>query len=66
MTSLVLNNWIQKINLHGRNFGSNKGVINTVDEYFGDQKEAFCFEGISKFEQSWRKCIEAKGDYIEK
>ena len=38
-----------------------------VDEYLGDQEEGFLnFEGISKLEQRWRKCIQAKGDYSEK
>ena len=50
-----------KTNLHGRNFGSNEGVIDAVDEYFGDQEEGFYFEGISKPKQRWRKCIDAKG-----
>ena len=27
-----------------------------------DQEEGFYFEGISKLEQHWRKCIEVKGD----
>ena len=52
-----------KTNLRGRNFGS---VINAVDEYFGDHDDGFCFRGISKLEQRWRKCIEVKGHYIEK
>ena len=55
-----------KTNLHCRNFGSNEGVIDAVDEYLGDREEGFYFERISKLEQRWRKCIEAKGDYIEK
>ena len=54
-----------KSNLRCRYFGSNKGVI-AAAEYLGDQEEGFYFEGISKLEQHWRKCIEAKGDYIEK
>ena len=53
-------------NFCARNFGSNEGVMDTVDEYLGDQEEGFYFEGISKLVQHWRKCIEAKGDYIEK
>ena len=55
-----------KTNLRGRNFGSNEGVINAVDEYFGDHDDGFHFKGISKLEQRWRKCIEVKGHYIEK
>ena len=38
-----------KTNLHGRNFGSNEGVIDAVNEYLGDQDEDFYFEGISNW-----------------
>ena len=55
-----------KTNLHGRNFASNEGIIDAVNEYLGDQEEGFYFEGIGKLEQHRRKCIKAKGDYIEK
>ena len=41
---------IWKINLRGRNFGSNEGVIDAFDNYLEDQKECFYFEGISKLE----------------
>ena len=51
-----------KTNLHGRNFGSNEGIIDAVDEYLGNQEEGFYFERISRLEQHWRKCIKAKGD----
>ena len=54
-----------KSNLCSRNFGSIKGVIDEVNEYLRDQDEDFYFEGISKLEQQWRKCIKLKGDYIE-
>ena len=49
-------------NLRGRKFGSNERVIDAIDEYSRDQEEGFYFE----LEQSWRKYIEGKGDYIEK
>ena len=64
MTSILFPNL--KISLRGRNFGGNEGVRDAVDVYLGDQEEGFYFEGISKLEQRWRKCIEAKGAYIEK
>ena len=57
-----------KTNLPGRNLRSNESLIDAVDEYLGvneylgDQEEGFYFEG----KQHWRKCIKAKGDYIEK
>ena len=37
-----------KTKLRGRNFESNKGVIDAVDDYLEDQEEDFYFEGISK------------------
>ena len=55
-----------KAYLHGRNFGRNGGIIDAVDEYLEDQNEGFYFEGISKLEKLWRKCIEAEGDDVEK
>ena len=55
-----------KTNLRGRNFGSNEGVIDAVNEFLGNQDEDFYFQGISKLEQQWRKCIKMKGDYVEK
>ena len=55
-----------KTNHCGRNFGSNEGVIDDVDEYLGDRKEVFYIEGISKLEQRLRRCIGAKGGYVEK
>ena len=55
-----------KSHLHGTQFGSNEGVIEAVNEYFGDQEKAFYFERITKLVQRWAKCIALKGDYIEK
>ena len=55
-----------KTNLCGRNFGSNEGITDAVDEYLGDQEEGFYFEGISKLKQHWRKCINANRDKNEK
>ena len=33
-----------KSNLRGRNFGSDEGVINAINEYLWDQDEDFYFE----------------------
>ena len=48
-----------KSHLHGTQYGSNKDVIEEVNQYLGDQ------EGIRKLEQRWAKCIAMKGDYIQ-
>ena len=55
-----------KTNLHGRNFRSNEGIKDAVDEYLSGPGRGFYFEGIIKLDHCWKKCIEAKGDYIEK
>ena len=51
-----------KYHFRGTQHGSNDGVIEAVNEYFGDQEKAFYFEGIRKLEQRWAKCIALKGD----
>ena len=55
-----------KSNLRGTQFGSNEGVIVTVNEYLEDQEKDFYLEGISMLEQRWTKCIVLKGNNIEK
>ena len=42
-----------KSHCRGTQFGSNEGVIEAVKKYFGDQENAFYFEGIRKLEQRW-------------
>ena len=54
-----------KSHLRGTQFGSNEGVIEAVNEYFGNKEKAFYFEGIRELKQRWVKCITLKGDYIE-
>ena len=55
-----------KSSLRSRDFRSNEGVRDAVDEYFRDQEEGFCFEGQCKLEQRWKKCIKAKRDFVQK
>ena len=57
LTSISSQSW----NLHDRNFGSNEGVINAVNEYLGDRDEDFCFEGITKLETGMEKVYQNKG-----
>ena len=40
-----------KFHLRGSHNGSNKGVINAVNEYLGDKEKAFYFDGILKLKQ---------------
>ena len=51
-----------KSQLRGTQYGCNECVIEAVNEYLGDQENAFYFEGIRKLDQRWVKCIALKGD----
>ena len=37
-----------------------------VRAWLAAQPETFFSEGIKKFVQGWKKCIEKQGDYVEK
>lgn len=52
--------------LGGKRFGSNDEVINETNAYFDDLPKSHFLEGIGKLEKRWNKCVELKGDYVEK
>ena len=52
--------------LGGKKFGSNSEVTETVTEYFGVFDKSYFLEEIKKLEMRLTKCIELKGDYVEK
>ena len=52
-----------KSHLRDAQYGSNESVIETVNEYLGDQENALRFEGIKS---SNRYKLSALPDYIEK
>ncbi|XP_020282790.1 histone-lysine N-methyltransferase SETMAR-like [Pseudomyrmex gracilis] len=56
-----LNKW-----LGGKRFSSNHEVIDAVNVYFEELEKSFYQSGISALEKRWSKCIEARGDYIDK
>ena len=37
-----------------------------IEAWFEDQIDNFYFKGIDCLKEKWAKCIEVKGDYIEK
>jgi histone-lysine N-methyltransferase SETMAR len=52
--------------LAGKRFRSNE-VINVVNTNFEALREESHFrEGIEKLEKRWTKCVELRGDYVEK
>lgn len=52
--------------LGGKRFESNKEVITETNGYFESLEKTYYLEGIKKLEKRWTKCIELKGDYVEK
>lgn len=52
--------------LGGKRFGSNEEVITETNAYFESLEKSYYLEGIKKLEKRWTKCIELKGDYVEK
>lgn len=55
-----------KRSLAGKKYGSNEEVIAAAEEYFAGQQKSYYTEGLKKLQHRWEKCIELKGDYIEK
>lgn len=55
-----------KKNLAGRRFESNEEVIAAVKDFFDTQDKSFYSEGMKKLEDRWMKCVELRGDYVEK
>ena len=55
-----------KKRLGGKRFYSNDEIISQTNTYFEDLEISYFLEGIQKLEKRWTKCIELKGDYIEK
>lgn len=52
--------------LGGKRFSSNEEVIAETDAYFSEFEKKYFIEGLKKLEYRWAKCIELKGDYVEK
>lgn len=52
--------------LGGRRFASNDEVIAETSHYFEELEKTYYSDGIKKLEKRLTKCIELKGDYVEK
>jgi hypothetical protein len=47
-------------------FANNEEVQSAVDGYFAELDYSHYRQGIEAIEHRWEKCIELKGDYVEK
>lgn len=55
-----------KKHLRGRRFSSDDEVKSCVQQWFEGQEPNFFSEGISSLKSKWEKCVDIRGDYIEK
>lgn len=55
-----------KKQLAGKHFDSDDDVISAVTDFFDDQEETFYKTGIQALQHRWQKCVDRKGDYVEK
>ena len=55
-----------KKSLAGQKFESNDKVIAATEAYFADLQKTCFSDGLKKLGHHWVKCIELKGDYVEK
>lgn len=52
--------------LAGKRFASNEDVISAVNGYFSSLPKVHFKNGIETLQKRWAKCIELKGDYVDK
>ena len=52
--------------LGGKRFTTNEEVIAETEAYFAEFDKSYFLNGIKMLEYRWAKCIELKGDYVEK
>ena len=55
-----------KSHLRGTRFRDDYKLKAATEAWFEDQIDDFYFKGIDCLKEKWTKCIEEKGDYIEK
>ncbi|EFN89016.1 Histone-lysine N-methyltransferase SETMAR, partial [Harpegnathos saltator] len=55
-----------KKRLGGKRFANNEEVEFAVDGYFEELDDSHYKQDIETIEHRWEKCIELKGDYVEK
>ena len=55
-----------KKSLAGQKFASSEEVIAVTKAYSADLEKMYFSDGLKKLEHRWIRCIELKGDYVEK
>ena len=52
--------------LRGGHFRDNEDLQGATEAWLGGQDKEFFKAGLVSLQDKWNKCIEVKGDYIEK
>lgn len=52
--------------MRGRHFVDDIELTAEVDQWFETRPEGFFLEGIRALLHRWQKCIDLRGDYVEK
>ena len=55
-----------KVALGGQRFSCNADAITFVNNFFMEKDAKYYLDGLERWEHRWKKCIDVKGDYIEK
>jgi len=55
-----------KKSLAEQKFASNEEVVAVTEAYFADLEKTYFSDGLKKLKHRWVKCIELKGDFVEK
>ena len=52
--------------LAGKWYKTDDDVISTVEDFFEGQEENFYATGIRALQHRWKKCVDRRGDYVQK
>jgi histone-lysine N-methyltransferase SETMAR len=55
-----------KDSLRGQVFESDEVVIQAINDWVEGQEQTLFLEGVNGLEHRWEKCVELRGDYVEK
>ena len=50
----------------GKQYGNGDEVISAVEDFSEDQDESFYTTKIQVLQHQWKKCVDPRGDYVEK
>ena len=55
-----------KKHLGGKQYRTDDEVISAAEHIFEDEDESFYITGIQALHHQWKKCVDHRGDYVER